>query len=52
MQPAPDFRADYRDYDAAYCLDAIDESPAGATWRIEPDRGQPFAAPRHAWGRV
>ena len=40
--------SDSRDIDAGYCLDAVEDSPAGATARIEPDAAAPFAAPLHA----
>jgi hypothetical protein len=43
-----------RDYFAGYCLDAIEEMPAGATMRIDPGLNnpylrEPFATPERAW---
>jgi hypothetical protein len=51
MQPVDDIFDRANDLAAGYCLDAIEEQPAGATWRVEPDSGEPFAAPRSAYGR-
>jgi hypothetical protein len=43
-----------RDYFAGYCLDAIEEMPAGATMRIDPGLPdpyvrEPFATPERSW---
>ena len=43
-----------RDYFAGYCLDAVEEIPAGATRRFDPGPSnpyvrEPFATPERAW---
>ena len=51
MQPVESLFDMSREIDAGYCLDAMQEQPAGGTCRIEPAQGEPFAAPLHACGR-